>query len=80
VIGTTTKKPLQVSTNGTARPYIRLPASQVSEVQQLLDGHGIRYQVDEYFISFNGEPEEAVIDLGRGADAAAIQAILDSPR
>jgi hypothetical protein len=78
VINTTTKRPLRVSTDGTAGPYIDLPASQLAEVQQLLDSHGIRYQVEEDVISFNGEPEEATIDLGRRGDAEAVQAILDS--
>jgi hypothetical protein len=80
MIDTTTKKPLRVSTESTAGPYIRLPESQLAEVQQLLDRRGIRYQVDEEIISFDGGPEVAIIDLGRGADAAAVQAILDSAR
>jgi hypothetical protein len=75
---TTTRKPLRVLTESTAGPYIRLPESQLAEVQQLLDSHGIHYEVDEEIISFNGGPEEAIIDLGRGGDAAAVQAILDS--
>ena len=75
---TTTKKPLRVSTDGTVGPYIMLPLSQLDEVQRLLDRRDIRYSVQEDVISFNGAPEEATIDLGRGADAEAIQAILDS--
>jgi hypothetical protein len=78
MIDTATKRPIQVSTEGTSRPYIRLPVSQLIEVQQLLDGHGIRYWVEENFLSFNGGPEKATIDLGRGADAGAVQAIFDS--
>jgi hypothetical protein len=80
VIDATTKKPLHVSTDGTAGPYITLPFSQLTEVRHLLDSHGIRYWVEEDVISFNGAPEEAVIDLGRGANAGAVQAILDSVR
>jgi hypothetical protein len=75
---TTTKKPLRVSTDSTVGPYIRLPVSQLDEVRQLLDSRHISYSVDENYISFNGAPEVAVIDLGRGGDAAAVQAILDS--
>ena len=74
----TTKKPLYVSTDGTAGPYIMVPVSQLADVRKLLERHGVRYQVEEDVISLNGAPEEAVIDLGRGADAGAIQAILDS--
>ncbi|MEI8371483.1 MAG: hypothetical protein WCJ35_01480 [Planctomycetota bacterium] len=74
---TTTKKPLRVSTDGTAGPYIEVPVSQLDEVQRLLDSRHIGYWLDEHVISFNGAPEEAVINLGRGGDAAAVQAILD---
>jgi hypothetical protein len=74
----TTKKPLRVSTDSTAGPYIMLPANELDEVRRLLDSRHIRYWVEENVISFNGAPYEAVVNLGRGADAAAIQAILDS--
>ncbi len=75
---TTTKTRLRVSTDSTVGPYIQLPVSQLDEVRQLLDSHNIGYSVDEDFISFNGGPEKAVIDLGRSGDAAAVQTILDS--
>ena len=75
---TTTKKPLRVSGNGKYRPYIRLPLSQVDEVRRLLDSHGISHALEEDAISMDGGPYIAVIDFGREADAAAIQAILDS--
>ena len=80
MIDATTKQPLYVSTDGTAGPYIMVPVSQLAEVRQLLDSHGLRYQVEEDAISLNGAPEVAVIDLGRGADAKAIQSILDRIR
>ena len=73
-----TKKRLYVSTDGTAGPYIMVPLDQLDEVRQLLDQHHIRYSVDEDAISLNGKPYVTVIDLGRGADAAAVQTILDS--
>lgn len=77
MIDTTTKRPLYVSTDGTAGPYLMVPVSQLTEVRQLLDAGGIRYQVEEDAISLNGAPEVAVIDFGHGADAEAIQAIID---
>jgi hypothetical protein len=80
VTDTTTKKPLYVSTNGTAGPYIMLPVSQLDEVRRLLDSQGVGYWVEENVISLNGAPEVAVINLGRGGDAAAVQAVLDSVR
>jgi hypothetical protein len=76
----TTKKPLRVSTDGTAGPYIMVPVIQLDEVRGLLDSRRIGYWVEEEAISLNGAPEVAVINLGRGADAAAVQVILDSVR
>ena len=78
MIDITTKEPLQVSTDGGAGPYILLPLDQVKEVQQILVAHGIHHTVEEDAISMDDEPFIATIDLGRGADADAVQAILDS--
>jgi hypothetical protein len=80
MINAMTQKPLCVSIDGTAGPYIHLPVSQLAEVEQLLAKHGVRYWTDEQFISLDGAPEKAVVNLGRGADADAVQAILDSVR
>jgi hypothetical protein len=74
----TTNSPLHVSTDGTAGPYIMVPVSQLDEVRRLLDSHSIVYWVEENAISVDGAPEIAVIDLGRGGDAAAVQTLLDS--
>jgi hypothetical protein len=76
----TTEERLRVSTDSTVGPYIRLPFSQLDEVRQILDSRHIGYPVEENIISFNGAPEVAFIDLGRGGDAAAVQAILDGVR
>ncbi len=76
----TTKKPLRVSTDGTAGPYLMVPVSQLDEVRRLLDSRRIGYWVEENAISLNGTPEIAVIDLGRGGDATAVQALLASVR
>jgi len=73
-----TNKPLRVSTEGTAGPYISLPFSQLEEVRRLLDSRQIRYWVGENAISLDGAPEVVVINLGRGGDAAAVQSVLDS--
>jgi hypothetical protein len=78
MIDVTTNKPLRVLDNGTTLPMIELPFSQLDDVRRLLDGIGVRYWVDEEIISFNGGPEEALIVLGRGTDASAVQAALDS--
>jgi hypothetical protein len=73
-----TRKRLHVSTDGGAGPYIMVPFSQLTDVRQVLDQHGIDYTVEEDVISLDGAPEIAVIDLGRAANADAIQAILDT--
>jgi hypothetical protein len=78
MIDAKTQKPLYVSTDGTAGPYIMLPVVQLDGVRQLLDKHEVRYWVQENAISLNGAPEIAVVELGRGADVPAVQAILDS--
>lgn len=78
MIDTTTQHRLRVSTDGTAGPYIMVPVSQLEEVKTLLYRNRIHFWVDENAISLNGTPEIAVINLGRGANAAAVQNILDS--
>ncbi len=78
MIDVTTRKPLRVSTDEIAGPYLMLPFSQAPEVEQVLEARGIRHRVLEDVISFNGGPEEATIVFGRGADPGAIQAALDS--
>jgi hypothetical protein len=80
MIDAMTRKPLRVSTDGTAGPYLMLPVSQLDEVRELLDDHSIRYWVEEDAISLDGAPETAVINLGHAADVEAIQAILDTVR
>ncbi len=74
----TTKKPLRVSTAGTARPYIRVPVSRLDEVRRLLGSRGIDFVAEEQAISLDGGPEFVVINLERGADVVAVQALLDS--
>jgi hypothetical protein len=74
----TTKKPLQVSTEGTAGPYLMVPVPQLDSVRSLLDDHRVRYWLDESAISFNGQPYIAVVNLGRKGDASRVQAILDA--
>jgi hypothetical protein len=75
---TTTNKPLSVSRDWTAGPYIMVPVAQLDEVCRLLDRQRVRYSVDENAISLDGEPEVAVIELERIANAKVIQQILDS--
>lgn len=75
-----TKKRLCVSNDGTAGPYIMVPVIQLDDVRRLLDSRAVGYWVEENAISLDGAPEIAVVNLGRGGDAAAAQALLDSIR
>lgn len=80
MIDVTSRKPLRVSTDGTAGPYVMVPVSQLDEVRRLLDSNGIRYWVQEDAISLNGAPFVAVVNLGTGTDPGVVQAALDSVR
>lgn len=77
MIDSMTKKPIRVSTDGTAGPYVMVPVDQLEELRRVLDAGGVRYTIDEDVISLDGEPEVAVVDLGRAADAEAVQRLLD---
>lgn len=73
-----TRHPLRVSTDGSTGPYIMVPVSQLEEIRRVLDNHRLGYWIDENAISFDGSPEIAIVNLGRSADALAVQKILDS--
>ena len=45
MIDAMTRKRLHVSTDGGAGPYIMVPFSQLADVRQVLNNHGIRYAV-----------------------------------
>jgi hypothetical protein len=78
MIDTTTRQPLQVSTDGSAGPYIMLPVAQLDKVRHLLEAKKIPHWVDEEVISVDGKPEVAVINLGRGSNPVVVQQFLDS--
>jgi hypothetical protein len=75
---TTTRKPLHVSTDGGAGPYIMVPVSQLDKVTALLDANRVSYWVDEEAISLDGKPEVTVINLGHRGDPVTVQRLLDS--
>ena len=78
MIDVSTKKPMYVSTDGDAGPYIMVPVQQIDDVRTLLDANNIPYWVDEDAISLDGKPEVTVVNLGHGSDAASVQNILDN--
>jgi len=78
MIDTSTHKKLYVSTEGSAGPYIMVPLTQLAALKQILDANQVCYEVDDDAISLGDEPFIAVVNLGRDADVAATQALLDS--
>lgn len=73
----TTNRPLQVSTDGTAGPYLMVPLDQLKAVRTILNDHQIVHWADEGAFSLDNEPYIAVVNFGRSGDAKQIQAILD---
>ena len=45
-----------------------------------MDQNGINYWIEENVISLDGGPEIAIVNLGRGADVAAVRTVLESVR
>lgn len=73
MIDAMTRKPLQVLTDDIAGPYIVVPVSQLDELCELLDRHGIRYEVDENATALDGEPETTFgVRLSRGQGEARL--------
>ena len=75
---TTTRRPIRISTNGTAGPYIMVPVDLLQTVGKLLVGNNIPHWVDHLAISVDGRPAVTVIDLGRKADPSRVQDLLDA--
>jgi hypothetical protein len=73
----TTNKPLRVSGDGGAIPYLMVPLKQLEEVRRLLDGRGIGYWVEETAISLGGRPAVAFINFQSGAEGKKAQEVLD---
>lgn len=76
MIDSITDRPIRVSTDGGAVPYVVVPVTQLEKVRGLFDSSGVAYWVDEEAISLDGKPEVVYINLRRGGDEAA-QRLLD---
>jgi len=77
MIDSMTQRPIVVSTDGDAGPYIIVPMDQLDAVTTLLqDGH-VDFWVDSQAISIDGQPEVTVVNLSGDADAGQIQQRLD---
>jgi hypothetical protein len=70
--------PLEVSTDGTAGPYIAVTTDQLAPVVQALQSQGIAFEVDDEAVMLNGRPALSVIDLGRNSNVGRVQEILDA--
>ncbi len=78
MIDAVTKKPLVVSTIGTAGPSIRVSLDEVEKVTRLLETHGIRHSVRNNSISMDGGPFMTVVKLGYDGNAVLVQSLLDA--
>lgn len=77
MIDAQTKKPLRVTADKIAGPYLRIPEDQLDQIRLRLDREAIPYWVDSHAISIDGGPEITYVNFGPKGDAARIQAILD---
>ena len=73
-----TQERMVISSEGTGGPYVMVPLEQLDAVEAILRGSQISYWVDSDAISLDGKPEVAVINLGRGANEAQVQRLLDA--
>jgi hypothetical protein len=78
MIDTETQQRILVHTEGTGGPYIMVPIDQVGAIKQLLQDKHVSFWVDTDAISLDGNPAISVVNLGRGADVARIQQLLDA--
>ena len=67
-----------IHTEGTGAPYLMVANEQLEVVVSVLRDHGVSHWVDDDAISLDDEPAVAVVNLGRGADVAAVQRLLDA--
>jgi hypothetical protein len=73
-----TKKPIRVSADGSAGPYIIVQLSQVPAIREVLDRNSIPYWVDETAISIDGRPAVTFVNLGARVEAQLVQNVLDN--
>jgi hypothetical protein len=75
---TATRRPIQVSTDGTSGPYIMVSVELLEKVRKLLVDNDVPHWVDHHAISVNGRPAVTVINLGRKVDSGQVQDLLDA--
>jgi hypothetical protein len=67
---------VRVSGNGDSGGYIVVPMAQLDDVKRILQRHKVRFWVDQYAISINGQPYTTVINLHRTASATHVRKLL----
>jgi hypothetical protein len=75
---TSTRRPIQVSTDGTSGPYIMVSVELLEKVRRLLVDNDVPHWVDHHAISVDGRPAMTVINLGRRVDPRRVQELLDT--
>ena len=75
---TTTRRPIQVSTDAASGPYIMVPVAVPEKARKLLVENDIPHWVDHIAISVDGRPAVTVINLGRQVDSRRVQDLLDA--
>jgi hypothetical protein len=78
MIDAITQERIIVHTEGTGSPYLMVANNQLTNVTDVLRCQGVPYWVDEDAISLDDEPAVAIVNLGRGANVASVQHLLDS--
>ncbi|HEX4792181.1 MAG TPA: hypothetical protein VH370_00225 [Humisphaera sp.] len=78
MIDSETKEKVVVRTEGGAGAYIMVPLDQIAEIEGILRDNRVSFWVDSDAISLDGKPAISVINLGRGADVARVQRLLDA--
>src|SRR5262245_18479625 len=61
----TTTKPLRVlkDSHPDTEPLIIVPVEQLDRLREILDANGVRYEVDEEYLSVDEGPEVAFVNL-----------------
>src|SRR4051812_34177979 len=77
MIDTYTGKPIRVSADGTAGPYIMVRVDQLEHIRKILLANDIPHWVDDNAISLDGKPAVVVINLSRGSNPSHVQEVLD---
>ena len=80
MLDSTTHERIIVFTEGNAGPYIMVPLDQLEAVKAMLHDNQVPFWVDADAISLDGKPEVTVVNLGRGANAAQVQRLLDTAK